>query len=86
MANIILKPDISVQQRLDIMGNDARYDIADGDSAAGDFGAGGNPYDKAARGISNIKSSPPPPKVPKLFLSNDCVFNCAYCGCRNRRS
>ena len=23
-----------------------------------------------------------PKRVPKVFLSNDCVFDCAYCGCR----
>lgn len=29
-----------------------------------------------------IQSKAPPPKVPKVFLSNQCSFNCAYCGCR----
>ena len=23
------------------------------------------------------------PTAPKVFLSNDCIFNCSYCGCRN---
>ena len=34
------------------------------------------------KSISNIKSKPSPPTVPKVFVSNDCTFNCAYCGCR----
>lgn len=29
-----------------------------------------------------IQANAPPPKVPKVFLSNQCSFNCAYCGCR----
>ncbi|MDF2544359.1 MAG: radical protein, partial [Herbinix sp.] len=30
----------------------------------------------------DIRSKQAPPKVPKVFLSNKCIFNCAYCGCR----
>jgi hypothetical protein len=66
------------------MREDAAHDIADGDRAAqGDFYS---PHDvdlvAIGKSISNIKSKPSPPTVPKVFVSNDCSFNCSYCGCR----
>lgn len=38
-----------------------------------------------ADGHFGLHAPPPPPRVPKLFLSNNCIFNCAYCGCRQTR-
>jgi len=60
-------------EKLEQMREDSAYDVADDDSACvPDFSS-----------IKNeIKSAPAPPKVPKIFMSNDCIFNCAYCGCR----
>ena len=53
------------------MGESARYDVADDDSMAN-----GSMEDESERSSAL-------PKVPKLFLSNNCIFNCAYCGCRS---
>jgi putative DNA modification/repair radical SAM protein len=68
------------------MRQDAAYDVADNDKIAqGDYSAiGTGDVDLVAIGksISNIKSKPSPPTVPKVFVSNDCTFNCTYCGCR----
>ena len=30
----------------------------------------------------DIKAPKGPHTAPKVFMSNDCVFNCSYCGCR----
>lgn len=30
-----------------------------------------------------VKAKKQLPKVPKVFLSNECIFNCAYCDCRS---
>ena len=84
MANIIIAPGLTAEDKLALMREDAAHDIADGDSIAkGDY-SGARDVDMAAIGksISNIKSKPSPPTVPKVFVSNDCSFNCAYCNCR----
>ena len=79
---------------MSLMREDAVYDIADGDKAAqGDYRDYNynkiDEYDNdlvaIGKSISNIKSKPSPPTVPKVFVSNDCSFNCAYCGCRCSR-
>ena len=85
MANIIINETLSLQDKFDIMRQDAAHDIADGDKfAQGDYSVGASDVDLVAIGksISNIKSKPSPPTVPKVFVSNDCSFNCTYCGCR----
>ena len=33
--------------------------------------------------INDIRAKKAPPTVPKVFLSNNCTFNCAYCNCRS---
>jgi len=73
MAHVIIKTPPTWEEKIHQMNQDALYDVADDDSACiPDFSA-----------IKNeIKSRPSPPKVPKIFMSNDCIFNCAYCGCR----
>lgn len=86
MSNIIIKTPSSLQEKIELMRQDSAYDIADGDKAAkGDYsglGAGDVDFVAIGKSISNIKSKPSPPTVPKVFVSNDCSFNCAYCGCR----
>ncbi|MCL2604040.1 MAG: helix-hairpin-helix domain-containing protein [Defluviitaleaceae bacterium] len=73
MAHLVFKNPLSREEKLALMREDSAYDVADDDaSCIPDF--------SAIR--REIKAKPTPPKVPKTFLSNDCVFNCAYCGCR----
>ena len=74
MANIILNPPLSVQEKLNLMQHDARFDVADDDTAC-------MPDLSSIR--DEIKAKPGPPKVPKVMVSNNCIFNCAYCGCRS---
>jgi putative DNA modification/repair radical SAM protein len=73
MANVILKSAPGMEEKIRLMREDALFDVADDDEACvPDFSA-----------IKNeIKAKPTPPKVPKIMMSNDCAFNCAYCGCR----
>ena len=73
MANIIIKNDLSLEEKIDLMQQDALFDVADDDAAC-------IPDLSSIR--NEIKSKASPPKVPKIFMSNDCIFNCAYCGCR----
>ncbi|MCL2813580.1 MAG: putative DNA modification/repair radical SAM protein [Oscillospiraceae bacterium] len=84
MSNIIIPQNLSVEEKLSLMREDAIHDIADGDNFAMGNYTGTDDVDLAAIGksISNIKSKPSPPTVPKVFVSNDCAFNCTYCGCR----
>ena len=67
---------MSVDEKLVQMELDAKFDVADDN------------VEMEARMpdpslFKDIKSKKTPPKVPKMFLSNDCIFNCAYCACRN---
>lgn len=73
MASIIIPKTLDITEKLRLMQEDARFDVADGDAE--------NPA-ALANIRESIKSPAPPPRVPKVFLSNDCIFNCAYCGCR----
>ena len=59
---------------LRVMREDARYDAA----------SSSDPVAACPPGFlsGDIRAKAPPPKVPKVFLSNQCTFNCAYCGCR----
>ena len=86
MSNIIIPQNLSIQDKLSLMREDAFHDIADSDRAAqgdySDIGTHDNDLVAIGKSISNIKSKPSPPTVPKVFVSNDCSFNCAYCGCR----
>ena len=73
MMNTIIKHNLTLGEKLDLMRHDARFDVADSDA----------PWDLDLAAIrEGIKAPPPPAKAPKIFLSNDCAFNCAYCGCR----
>lgn len=72
MANVIIPKSFETEDRLTIMNEDAKYEVGcDSDAEA-----------TALTCASDIAERPGPPKIPKLFVSNACVFNCAYCGCR----
>ena len=76
MAHVIIKNNLTTEEKIDLMRQDALFDVADNDTAC-------IPDLSAMSAIkSEIKSKMTPPKVPKIFMSNDCIFNCAYCGCR----
>lgn len=74
MANWIGDKTVSLEEKVSLMQQDAAYDVADSDEAV-------LPDLSFLRETTRAKKLPP--KVPKVFLSNDCVFNCAYCGCRS---
>jgi len=62
------KKSVSPDEKVALMCEDARYEIAaDGEQCVPDC--------RAAEVVSTSS-------VPKVFLSNDCAFNCAYCCCR----
>lgn len=65
---------ISLEEKVSLMQEDAAYDVADNDEAI-------LPDLSFIRETTRSRRSPP--KVPKVFLSNHCTFNCAYCGCRS---
>ncbi|MDR0287678.1 MAG: helix-hairpin-helix domain-containing protein [Clostridiales bacterium] len=74
MIGINVKKSLSMEDIIIEMQQDASFDVADsdiGEEDAPDYFM-----------LKNIKAPKAPPKVPKVFLSNDCLFNCAYCGCR----
>lgn len=73
MAAILLREEPDTGAKLAMMQEDARFDVADNDEAC-------LPDLSFLRGA--VKASPGPPAVPKMFVSNDCAFNCAYCTCR----
>lgn len=73
MANMIFKQSIDLAERINIMQRDSIFDVADGNEV----------YIPDFTAIkSEIKSKSTLPPLPKMMLSNDCIFNCAYCFCR----
>lgn len=72
MSHIILPKTLDLTEKVFQMQEDARYDVADAEANAMALGC--------VRDA--IRSKRALPHVPKTFLSNDCAFNCAYCGCR----
>lgn len=81
-----IRPDnsLSLQDRLQQMQEDALYDVADAELTYGQT----PPENECIPDPSifrDIHSPQSPPTVPKVFLSNQCTFNCAYCGCRASR-
>lgn len=73
MVNIIIPEVMSAEEKIIRMQNDACFDLADSRDTSDIVG-------QAVR--TAIKSTKAPPNVPKVFLTNNCSFNCAYCGCR----
>lgn len=72
MSNIIIPKQLSIEERLALMNDDAKYEV----------GVDGDAENVALLCAGDIKGKPSPPKIPKMFLSNACIFNCAYCNCR----
>lgn len=72
MSNIIIPKSLDVEDKLALMNEDAQYEVAIDSEAE----------NTALLCAADVKGRPAPPKVPKMFLSSACVFNCAYCGCR----
>jgi putative DNA modification/repair radical SAM protein len=75
---------LSIEDKIAQMQEDARYDVADPLLTYGSE----QPEQEVIPDLSmfaDIHSKQTPPKVPKVFLSNQCSFNCAYCGCRASR-
>ena len=70
---MILRQSYDLGEKLIQMREDARYDVSDNDNAC---------IPDLSVLKTSIQSKAAPPKVPKVFLANDCVFNCAYCNCR----
>ena len=69
MSNIIIPRTNDLDEKVKIMRECAAHDVADGEVP--DFGE-----------AFSRKRSGPTPKVPKVFVSNNCVFDCQYCGMR----
>ena len=72
MPNIILPETLSPEETLKLMREDAVYDISDHEPSAFGF----------LNSAMDIKSKRNPPKVPKIYMANRCIFDCTYCGCR----
>lgn len=84
MVSMVHNNSLSLTDKLNQMQEDVKYDVADPEIS----------YDTSYSGeeslpdpslFSDIHARPTPPTVPKVFLSNQCSFNCAYCGCRASR-
>lgn len=74
MPNLILPRTVDLSERVTLMQQDARFDVAaDTEAEASSL--------LAIR--DGIRARRALPKVPKTFLTNDCIFNCAYCDCRS---
>jgi len=74
MSQIIIKNPYTLEEKLEMMKDVTRFEASDDDSAC---------IPDLTFVKEQIKGKPSPPKVPKMGLSNDCIFNCAYCGCRS---
>ena len=82
--NILSKDTLSIEQKINLMKEDAKYDVVDAKLSYGQqFSDEESIPDPTI--FQNIHSKKTPPKVPKVFMSNNCSFNCAYCGCRASR-
>ena len=83
MANLIFQQAVDAGQRVAQMRRDACYDIADDHRVADESVPFVMPATTCMPGATTVKVATS--SVPKMFLSNDCSFNCAYCGCRCSR-
>lgn len=78
MANIIFPKELSIEDKINIMQEDSKYDVAGSVDII-------NQCVPDLSMLRDIKSKKAPPTVPKVSLSNDCIFNCAYCVSRSSR-
>ncbi|MCL2708047.1 MAG: putative DNA modification/repair radical SAM protein [Defluviitaleaceae bacterium] len=70
MHGVIIPKSPDRDELYKMMQENASHDVADGEAPAYDCGA----YARKRTGS--------PPKVPKVFVTNNCVFDCQYCGMR----
>jgi predicted DNA-binding helix-hairpin-helix protein len=75
MSNIIIPKQLNIEEKLALMNDDAKYEV----------GIDSEAENTALLCAGNIKGKASPPKIPKMFLSSACIFNCAYCNCRCSR-
>ena len=75
MSSIIFPKQLTIDEKFDMMNDDGKYEVASDRDA--EF--------TAISCANDITAPKAPPKVPKMFLSGSCIFNCAYCGCRCSR-
>lgn len=83
---VYITPDhtLSPQEKFQQMQEDSRFDVADPLLSYGTTVSEQECIPDSSM-FSDIHSKQAPPTVPKVFLSNQCSFNCAYCGCRAGR-
>ncbi len=84
MVRIVHENSLSLTDKLNQMQEDMKYDVADPVVRYGSNNTEEESLPDPSL-FSDIHSRPSPPTVPKVFLSNQCSFNCAYCGCRASR-
>lgn len=73
MIAILPDKSMSMEEKYLQMREDARFEIGDSEE---------NCQVDLAFLRRDIHSPQTLPKQPKVFLSSNCIFNCAYCGCR----
>jgi putative DNA modification/repair radical SAM protein len=84
MVSLIHDSSLSHTDKLNQMQEDAKYDVADPQVSYGSSYSEEESLPDPSL-FSDIHAKVAPPSVPKVFLSNQCSFNCAYCGCRASR-
>lgn len=72
MSNIIIHKALDTEDKISLMEEDAKYEVANDADAE----------NTALICAGQVKGQRSPAKIPKMFLASKCVFNCAYCGCR----
>lgn len=72
MANLILPPSLEAADKIRLIQDSARFDIADANELTA----------AEIADLEAIRAPHAPPTIPKVGLSNDCIFNCSYCSCR----
>jgi putative DNA modification/repair radical SAM protein len=75
---------LTLENKILLMQEDARFDVADPQLSYGTTQSEDESIPDPSM-FQDIHAAQAPPKVPKIFLSNKCIFNCAYCGCRASR-
>lgn len=82
---IFEKKELSIEQKLEILSDAAKYDVACTSSGVDRGGAKGTTGNTAACGICHsFAADGRCISLLKILMSNECVFDCKYC--QNRRS